>query len=252
MDPLTHRFFWLHIKKSGGTSARAMFGPAYVQSDRSCFPCCFTGRPRPEWNDILNNYRIPIGHHQFRRSLYARDFLYPEWDSMLRLAFVREPVSRCVSMFHYLHTPRAGLMGLVRSSVQAFRQEGARFLTERGAFDAFLRLLERRFAEPMPRVDAPRSLHFTTHTARMWEDVTDREGRVLINRIWRLEHLDAAIASALEEIGLDPGSVPRPREARLNASKAKSGAYRPDAAQRARIERLYARDFDLYENGLRS
>lgn len=251
MDPLPHRLFWLHVKKSGGTSTRAMFGPAYLEVERTGFPCGFLGRPRAEWNDILNNFRVPLGVHQFRRSLFARDYLYPEWDDLVRLAFVREPVSRCVSMFHYMYRNGSGWGGWARSVWRGWRAERVIALGESSAFDAFLDLLDQRFAEPMTTVARPRDLHFTTHTARMWDDVTDGDGTILINRIWRLEDARHGILAALDEAGLDASHLERNGEARLNARDA-GRSYSPSPSQRRRIEALYARDFGLYENALRA
>lgn len=247
LEPLHSRLFWLHVKKSAGTYVRARLGDAYCQTPRDRFPCCFNVRPRAEWNDILNNYRVPLGDYQFRRSLYARENLYPEWDTLLRLAFVREPVSRCVSMFHYLYLPHGGIKARMRGLEDAWYFERRLFLRASRAFDLFLDLLERRFDEPMQRYDAPRNLHFTTHTARMWDDVVDLTGQVLINRIWRLESLETGVARALEEVGLAPSA----QEAQPNEGLRSRDHYRPTLAQRMRIEKLYAKDFDLYESALR-
>lgn len=250
MEELQSRLFWLHIKKAGGTSTRAILGDAYRGAARRGFPSCFTGRPRAEWNDILNNFRVPLGEYQFRRAQFARDFLYPEWDRLVRLAFVREPVARCVSMFHYLYLRGTGTVGAIRTMLDCRRNgERSRAFTTSQAFDGFLELLTQRFAEPMDSVDEPRGLHFTTHTARMWDDVTDSDGRVLLDRIYRLEHFEAGVRSCLQEIGHSPAKGVD-ASARLNSSADRETVYRPSAAQRAIIERLYEKDFELYERGL--
>ena len=93
-------FFWLHIKKAGGTSIRSMLQPHYREVDRTQRPPCFIQSSPVEYNDILNNYRVVLGDYQFRRALFAKTYLYPDhWDRILSFAFVREPTSRAVSMF---------------------------------------------------------------------------------------------------------------------------------------------------------
>ena len=250
MEPLPNRLFWLHIYKSGGTSTRALLGEHYRQADRFTWPECFTSLPRPLWNDVLNNWRVPLGRWHFRRSLYAKTHLYPEWESLLRVAFVREPVARCVSMFHYLFLDTSNLSGRFRSLAKSLYFERRAFLTSSGAFDLFLDLLEERIERPMTAIDRPRTLHFTCHTSRMWEDVTDLEGHVLINRIYRLENLNAGLVRTLEELGL---SVPASLNAASKRLRARQAAndYIPRPEQRSRVERLFGPDFGLYESALR-
>ena len=250
MEPLPNRLFWLHVYKSGGTSTRALLGEHYRQVDRQEWPECFSSLPRACWNDVLNNWRMPLGRWHFRRSLYAKTYLYPEWDGLLRLAFVREPVSRCVSMFHYLFQDTRTLAGRFRSVAKSLYFERRAFLTTGRAFDLFLDLLDERISRPMTAIDRPRNLHFTCHTSRMWEDVTDLEGGVLVNRIYRLEDLNAGLARTLDELGL---AVPAKLSAASTRLRARSdgGEYRPSPDQRARIERLFEPDFGLYENALR-
>jgi hypothetical protein len=250
MEPLPNRLFWLHIYKSGGTSTRALLGEHYRQSDRFTWPECFLSLPRPLWNDVLNNWRVPLGRWHFRRSLYAKTHLYPEWDSLLRIAFVREPLARCVSMFHYLFLDTSNLSGRIRSLAKSVYFERRAFLTSSRAFDLFLDVLEERLERPMAAIDRPRTLHFTCHTGRMWEDVTDLEGRILMNRIYRLEDLNAGLVRSLEELGLAVPAKLTAASTRLRARRTASG-YRPRPGQRARVERLFGPDYGLYEGALR-
>ena len=96
------KLFWLYIKKSGGQSTRKALKPHYIEVDRSK-PQSFIQAKEYEYNDILNNYRTPLGDYQFKRSLFAKNFLFKEeWDSIFSFAFSREPIDRCLSMFYYL------------------------------------------------------------------------------------------------------------------------------------------------------
>ena len=88
-----------------------------------------------QYNAILNNFRIPLGEYQFRRSLFAKTYLYPQvWDSIVRFAFVREPISRCISAFFYLRNQ----VGRERSFIQEMDADA---LTIAQQFDLFLELI---------------------------------------------------------------------------------------------------------------
>ena len=69
-------FFWLHVKKSGGTSIRTILQPHYTLVDRAKKPVNFIQSKPSEYNDILNNYRVVLGEYQFKRTLFAKKFLF--------------------------------------------------------------------------------------------------------------------------------------------------------------------------------
>jgi hypothetical protein len=72
--------------------------------------------------------------------------------------------------------------------------------------------------------------------------VTDLAGeRVLVDRLYRYEHLDAALGWMSERLGIDP-PVLEP----TNVSPDRPGEM--DAATRARLEEFYARDLEIYES----
>lgn len=241
---MTPPFFWLHIKKCGGGSIRRMLAPHYVLAERIRKPVNFLQSDPDLWNDILNNFRMPLGDYQFRRCLFARRFLYPDtWESMPRFAFCRHPVDRAVSAFHYLARPRGG----ERSFVQHLAETGPPPPEDPAAlFDAFLDLVaEARASDSIYR---PVNLHFTTHTAPVRDDVTDDDGRLLLSHLYRLDDLGPALAEIRAQAGLprqDDPVLPR-RNARETAE-----AYDPTPAQRTRIEALWPHDAALYEDAAR-
>lgn len=242
------RFFWLHIKKAGGQSARAAFRALYVETDRSRMPACFTALPAAEWNDALNNYRLPLGRWQFRRSEFARRFLWPEaWEGMLRVAFARHPLDRAVSMFQSFADPYGGRPSNLRRLTRYVRALGVRRLpvTRRSAFSAFLDLLELQESFRTRSIYEPCGLHFSTHTNPMANDVLDDDGRLNLSHLFRLECFDAAVRFCHRELG-----VPQPRVSSARRNVSRAPRYEPTPAQRRRVEQLFARDFDLYENAL--
>jgi Sulfotransferase family len=240
--------FWLHIKKSGGMSTRAALAPLYKEVDRSSVPSCFAGRPQNEWNDILNNYRVPLGTYQFRRSDFAKDILYPEdWLDMIRLAFCREPVARALSMYFYLFSRRERGREEMRRALAKLPSPPRRLLwSESYAFSVFLDLLALQNALRRQSIYEPAGLHFATHTNPMSLDVGYCEGATNLSHIYKLENHEAGIDACFAAAGTN-----RPAESRghrRNASK--RSAFAPDAEQRRKIRELFADDFALYEQAL--
>lgn len=242
---MTHsNFFWLHIKKSAGISTRRLLHPYYVEVDRVKTPKNFIQANPDEYNDILNNYRMILGEYQFRRCLFAKEYLYQEqWDNMFSFAFSREPIDRCISMFYYLYWKD---LGVPRNLIRAFN----RYLDTRKilyntsyAFDAFLDYAHE--ARTSDSIYYPLGNHFTTHTAPMWEDITDLDGNILLKAVFRLENLSAGINRAFEECGIEKriGKT----DNMLNKNKNR-GLYTPTKTQLSKIESIYRHDFEIYEN----
>lgn len=204
-------FFWLHVKKAGGTSFRAAFTPPYVQSNRTAPPRSFTDAPRNEWNDMVNNFRIPLGGYDYRRMLFVRDRLYgaEEFSGMFKFVIVRNPHDRALSSWRYL-------MGGVGGSV---------------GFERFLESLPGEWASKSNR-------HLATHTAPVWPDITDESGNLLVDAIYKLEEIETVIPELCRRIGIVPRKL-----GHANTSGAKESfrdLYTP--ASRRLVERLYSDD----------
>ncbi len=110
------------------------------------------------------------------------------------------------------------------------------------AFDTFLDYAQE--ARTSNSIYRPLGDHFTTHTAPMWEDITDLDGNILIKAVFRLENLTDGINRAFEECGI---------EKRLEKSKTKLNKnrnrklYIPTKEQLRKIENIYHHDFEIYE-----
>ena len=238
-------FFWLHIKKCGGGSVRQALAPAYQLAERVKQPVNFVQSAPPLWNDILNNFRMPLGAYQFRRALFAKRYLYSkpgQWDSMLRFAFTRDPVERAVSAFFYLSESRGYNLGFP----QVITAQGKTVpnATER-RFDLFLDIVEQSLNSAT--FDGPINLHFSTHIAPIWGDITDENDTILLSHIFRLDDFQSAIGwvraqSGLPPLPLDAVPVKNQRNSKLN--------YLPSPSQRDRIVSLYPKDFELFETSL--
>ena len=239
-------FFWLHIKKSAGISTRRLLSPHYVEVIRGKKPENFIQSDPAKYNDILNNYRVVLGDYQFKRALFAKKFLYPDtWDRMYSFAFSREPLDRCISMFFYLFYEKdLSLPRKVYKSYRNWKDHGRFSSSISREFDVFLDLVEQAHLDRSSSYK-PRGLHFTTHTAAMFDDVTDHQGKVLLTEIFRLENLLVGVKKAHEVCGLTfehNGEL-----VRSNRNETRP-IFQPSNDQIRKIERIYSKDFEIYEN----
>mgnify|MGYP001352442300 CR=1 FL=1 len=228
------KLFWLHIKKSAGQSTRKALKPHYIEVDRSK-PQSFIQSKEYEYNDILNNYRTPLGDYQFKRSLFAKNFLFKEeWDSIFSFAFSREPIDRCLSMFYYLFW--SGLKSRFYSSLKSRKI----LLNDSYAFDYFLELIMKN-----QNINSyPENMHFTTHTNPMWNDITDNNDNILLSKVFRLENFREGIDYALTMIDKKSSN----RDLTKVNSNQRRGSFNPSISQIKKIQKIYKKDFDLYES----
>lgn len=219
-------FFWLHIKKSAGISTRKLLQPYYNDTDRIKKPKCFILSKPEEYNDVLNNYRVVLGDYQFKRALFAKKYLYPNnWDNIFSFAFSREPIDRCISMFFYLYYDP-----IAPSSVSY-------------EFDRFLDLVEITHFQS-DTTYGPKGLHFSTHTAPMYGDITDHNGNILLTKVYRLENLIEGINEAYSKCGINQ----RISDTLFKNKNFKRQYFLPNNSQIKKIELIYGQDFELYES----
>lgn len=240
------RLFWLHIRKSGGTATRVRLPDhLYRKTDRHRYPQCFIQAEPAEWNDIVNNHRVVMGEHTFRRALFAKEVLYKdEWDNVLSFAFARDPLARCLSMFHYVFWRNNELAARLLDTVRIYRLTNRVSLTDSRAFDIFLDMLDECLNNKEHSIEWP-NLHFRTHVARMSEDITDHAGNILLKRVYRLEWHDRALQEILGELGERPLEEPSD-DSLMNRTKQKR--FQPNRRQIRKVEELYKDDFEIYES----
>jgi hypothetical protein len=238
------QLFWLHIKKSAGMTIRSLLQPYYLEVDRYKNPKNFIQAKPEEYNDILNNYRVVLGEYQFKRCLFAQKYLYPEkWHEIYSFAFSREPTERCLSMFHYLFWRNSGVVGHFAQILSLAVSRKKFIFSISYAFDVFLDFVHKaRFSNSIYH---PISNHFTTHTAPMFDDITDSEGVILLSSIHRMEALTCGLNSAFEACGLRKRI--NNNDLKINANKSRR-QHSPNQLQRKKIQMIYERDFEIYEN----
>nr|WP_319569935.1 sulfotransferase family 2 domain-containing protein [uncultured Draconibacterium sp.] len=214
----TNNFLWLHIKKAGGESFRKTFTPPYIQTDRTKYYKPFIALPKEEWNDALNNYRIPLGEYDYKRMLFAKKFLYSEqeFNSMFKFVIVRNPYDRIVSAWKYLHK----------------KTKNPKHIMKRISFTCFVSDLNYLWETKYNR-------HNATHTAPIWGDITDENGKLLVDQIIKLEQVSTELPLLCEKIGVHKSY------AHINASR-KDNSYRKYYNNKSRkiVEGLYADDIN--------
>ena len=241
------QFFWLHIKKAAGNTTRKLLSPYYKQVSRAQKPFTFIQAKPEEYNDVLNNYRVVLGDYQFKRTLFAKEFLYPnDWNDIFSFAFVREPIDRFISMFFYLHYHNQNksiskirqlhLLLKGKSSVQNIDYQ----------FDEFLNMVEQTHNQSHSNFH-PIGLHFATHTAPILPDISDNDGNILLTQTYRLENMVSGINEVFEQCGIDKQITDKSTIINKNNNRKH---YTPTAEQRAKIVKLYEKDFELYENAI--
>lgn len=236
-------FFWLHVKKSAGITTRKLLQPYYKEVDRVKKPITFIQATPQEYNDVLNNFRVVLGDYQFKRVLFAKKFLYSDkWNSICSFAFSREPIDRCISMFYYLHYNKRSFLRNVLKAYHNLKTRKRIGLSVKYDFDLFLELIEIAHLNS-DSVYKPAGLHFSTHTAPMFTDITDNEGDVLLTKVYRLNDLNKGIEQVFHLCGLNYSG----NETVFRNKNSERGIFSPSETQRKKIVQLYEKDFDIYE-----
>lgn len=225
------QIFWLHIKKNAGSSVRNILRPVYTEDKRFHCPQCFIMAEKKYWNDILNNYKTPLGTYQFKRMLFAKNFLYSpqEFDRLFKFAISRNPIDRSKSMFFYLFKRQINKKYFFTTSKAL-----------PNLFSNFLNCIEES------RISLsnanPHGIHFQTHTAEMHPDISDEYGKPLMNKIWRSDSLTKFI-SEIEEIAGFKAERNIP-----HINKSQKNNFNLNNSHLNKLYDLYANDFDIYEN----
>jgi hypothetical protein len=166
-------------------------------------------------------YGRSIGHDP--AWLYSR--AEPQlWKSIFTFSVVRDPVDRAISAFHFLRTGGTAI-------VPVERPDDYRAL----AFQSFETFTEEWL---LPRADK-----LLRYDYSLWPQnyfLTDREDRLLVNHVSKLDELDS-----LESLLTAKGFVDSPI-ARINASDRTSASVEPSARVRAIIEKVYREDYELF------
>jgi len=179
---LKHRFLFVHIAKTGGTSVRAALqglrwrDPWYWPA----FLCSRLSR--------LSGHRIATKLPRHAKVVAAKELLPKEFfDALFKFAFVRNPWDLQVSSFHHIRRERPHLLG------------------GREDFEGFLRWK----LDP----ERPYQYHIDTSIELQRDYLIDLHGQVVVDFIGRYEHLEEDFAEACRRIGIRAPALPHRRRA---------------------------------------
>ena len=269
-------FFWLHLKKCGGTSIKNYLGDIYCDIPNQSNLPSFVQIEKKYWNSILNNSRCNLGDYLNKRSYFAKTFLYTEeWDNIYGFTFVRNPLSRCVSMFHYINY--ASNLDYLKNIIRLFIKQKKIIITKSNYFDWFLELLyiihvnqEKQTLEYRYKTN-----HFVMHTNPYFNDISDLNGNLLIKNIYKIENFNLDIKKVLSRLGIEPDYLELIKQIEVKILEAKKindsnkinvlnkrkfdieklklntnnkNKIIPNSKQIKKIEEIYFEDFNIYNN----
>jgi hypothetical protein len=202
----SHRFIFVHIPKTAGMSVRHALAPYSNGAERKGVRRLSANLPIPE-DPRKVAFPLHVTARWARMKLPAVVF-----DGYLKFAITRNPYDRAVSYVEFLRqTPR------LRRHAQYCQASFA---------EALAMLGERRRKETQADM------------------VIDREGKLLIDRVLRLETLDADFVALRDELGLPP-SVSLPRHNTTERGRYLD-YYAHDAKARDKVIELFADDFEIF------
>jgi hypothetical protein len=205
-----HRFLFVHIAKTGGTSVRAA-----LQSQRWRDPWSL---PIFLCNRIshLSGHRLAVKLPRHAKVIAARELLPREtFESLFKFAFVRNPWDLQVSSYHHI------------------RRERPHYLGGHEDFAGFLRWK----LDP----ERPYQYHVDTSIERQTDYLIDLDGRIIVDFIGRYEQLTDDFATACRRIGIPAKPLPHRRQA--SDRRHDYRAYYDDGTAEL-VARHFARDIE--------
>ncbi|WP_295384570.1 sulfotransferase family 2 domain-containing protein [uncultured Thiodictyon sp.] len=208
---IKHRFLYVHIAKTGGTSVRAALerlrwtDPWYW----SMYLCSRLSH--------LSGHRTGTKFPRHSKIVAAKELLPKEFfDQLFKFGFVRNPWDLQVSSFHHI------------------RRERPQFLGGHTDFEGFLRWK----LDPQ----RPYQYHVDTSIELQTDYLIDLHGNLVVDFIGRYERLHADFATACTRIGIPTPVLPHTRQA-TDRSKDYRGYYNSETADL--VARHFQRDIEM-------
>lgn len=241
------KIFFLHIKKCAGSSTKHLLEsldlykvlesqkkvPSFIQSEKEY------------WNDILNNSRVYLGDYNFKRSLFAKNYLYKkEWSNMFKFTFIRNPLDRIISCFFYLYNKNNKFIFLEKAAGTSNFKTLSLLLNIKFnlnyRFDCFLDLVSYSFNN----LNLP-TKHFATHVAEYSKDVCDNNNNLLLDKLYDTNDYKNSILDLINHLEISSKNL-KIENYFINKNNYK--LFDLNKNQKKKIESLYSRDFYLYES----
>jgi len=212
---LKHRFLFVHIAKTGGTSVRsALQGRRW--RDPWYWPMFLCSR-----FSHLSGHRIATKLPRHAKIVAAKELLPREFfDELFKFAFVRNPWDLQVSSFHHI------------------RRERPRYLGGHEDFEGFLRWK----LDP----ERPYQYHLDTSIELQSDYLIDLHGNLVMDFIGRYERLGADFSEACQRIGIAQPDLSHKRKATDRRQDYRS-YYNTNTAEL--VATHFARDIELLGYG---
>jgi hypothetical protein len=178
---IRHRFLFIHIAKTGGTSIRAALG-RIKWKDPWRLPMALCNRI-----SSLSDHRIGCRLPRHARAIGAREMLPGEfYDALFKFAFVRNPWDLQVSSYHHI------------------RRERPHLIAHCSDFASFLRW----------KLNPGRiyQYHIDTSIALQSSYLIDLDGNLIVDFIGRYERLAEDFHEACRRIGIESPALPHKRK----------------------------------------
>jgi len=208
---LRHKFLFVHIAKTGGTSVRAALRDC-KWTDPYRIPLFLCSRI-----SALTRHRLGCKLPRHAKAIAAYEMLPRElFDELFKFAFVRNPWDLQVSSYHHI------------------RRERPHLLTGMDDFETFLRW----------KLDPDHKYHYIIDTANELQSdyVMDLHGNIIVDYIGRYERLEDDFSEVCNRIGIRPRRLPRKRQAKDRTSY--QAYYTDDTAQL--IAKYFERDIEMF------
>ena len=180
---IRHRFLFVHIAKTGGTSVRTSLQPLRWR-DPWYLPMFLCSR-----FSHLSGHRTATKLPRHAKIVAAKELLPKEFfDSLFKFAFVRNPWDLQVSSFHHI------------------RRERPQFLAGHENFEGFLRWK----LDP----ERPYQYHLDTSIELQSDYLIDLQGNLVMDFVGRYERLEADFAEACKRIGIAQPELAHKRRAK--------------------------------------
>lgn len=206
-----HRFLYVHIAKTGGTSVRAALA-RLRWSDPWYWPMFLCSR-----FSHLSGHRIGTKFPRHAKVVAAKELLPKEFfEQLYKFGFVRNPWDLQVSSFHHIRRERPQFMGGYQD------------------FGDFLRW----------KLDPERPYQYHIDTSIEWQTdyLVDLHGQLVVDFIGRYERLQEDFATACAHIGIPTPALPHVRRA-ADRSKDYRGYYTDETAEL--VARHFRRDIEM-------
>jgi len=216
----THRFIFIHIPKTAGTSVTKALAPNCLNTPFSAGSALMRGLP------VQQSPETAWFQMHDTASFVRKKLSPPVFDSFLRFAVVRNPFDHAISHFEFIKTYRYKRLA---QKVQAM---------------SFRDYLNWRLAAPQSRWMSRTGLF-----ARLPDQshyVTATDGTLLVNRVLKFDTLNRDLNTLTADLGINTPTLGHARKSkRQGRGQPLAALYEPDTIDL--VTRLYDRDFALFD-----